>query len=206
MANAHVENDLLRDEHVLARILETKIELPLLMLEVDFREGEVDREVALDETWEATINMIAAAKVWIDGLQDIHYRQPARYLQQVRGYNQEASLKLSKRIRRARYVFNGFRIIIVNLNKFPIIDRRGMSMVTLEKCKSLAWVTKYAAQFKEKGEKPANPRWEDEDFRELVNVMITSKAFMSVRDNPNMASDLLHKASLECLSWTSMQH
>ena len=102
-------------------------------------------------------------------------------------------------------MYNAFGTIIENLKKYQIIDRRGLSIAVLEKCKNLAWVTKFAAQFREKGDKPDRPRWEEEDFRELVNGMITSRAFLSVADQPDLAADLLHKASLECLSWTSLK-
>ena len=193
------------DEHQLATKMERKRGLTLVMLEQDFKVSGYDRQLALSEAWESTLSLIATAKLWIDGLKAIHYSQPAKYLQHVRDYSRDAALKLSKRIRRAGYVYNSFHIIMENLNKYPIIDRRGLSIEVLEKCKSLAWVVKYAAQLREKTDKPDEPRWSEEDFRDLVNAMVTSRAFMSVRDQPDLAANLLHKASLACLSWTSLK-
>ncbi len=94
-ANEHVlrnENVILvdqcrADEEGLARKVVERQGLSLLTLEVAFKVHEGIQDSALDHAWMKTLDMIASAKLWIDGLKAIHYSQPARYLQQVRGYS-----------------------------------------------------------------------------------------------------------------------
>ena len=79
MANVHLQRNVIGlspvalypDEHILEMKLERKTGLPLLALEEDFREGAIAREVSLNDAWDATIGMIAAAKLWTDGLHEI---------------------------------------------------------------------------------------------------------------------------------------